>query len=206
MNVKNILIFSFVTAFFCFFMIGTKDANYYYYKGKNGLEENHREEAVQWLTKASEMGCAKATQLLASMFQQEGNAVEALNLLARVVKAERDSNVMQFINICFETGELLKGKEILQPLADEGNSSAQYGIGFIYLAEKQFDRAVVHFAAASSKNYAHATLSLSECYSKGLGVPKDLDRALELCELAKIQDNSLESVVEEVINVYKTMI
>jgi TPR repeat protein len=73
----------------------------------------------------------------------------------------------------------------LEKLAKGGNAKAQNQLGTYYFIRslagenKDYPLAVTWFELAAAQNEAHALFNLGVCYERGLGVTKDLKRALE---------------------------
>lgn len=85
----------------------------------------------------------------------------------------------------YETGvstNIPKAVTILQRFAEQGDASAQYGLGDCYSkglgVNKDVVKAFELFDAAAKQGYADAQYELGRCYVLGTGVRKNLRRAL----------------------------
>ena len=65
---------------------------------------------------------------------------------------------------------------------------AQYNLGTYYAngcgIPQSWDLAAYWFGLSAEQGYAEAQRSLADCYEKGRGVPKDLNRAAQLLRQA----------------------
>ncbi len=81
------------------------------------------------------------------------------------------------------------------PLANEGDKVAQNNVGEIYMnglaGAPEYDMAATWFKRSADQNYERARLNLGYLYEKGLGVPKDSVKALNLYRVATGLDEGI---------------
>ena len=81
------------------------------------------------------------------------------------------------------------------PLANEGDKVAQNNVGEIYMnglaGDPEYDMAATWFKRSADQNYERARLNLGYLYEKGLGVPKDSVKALNLYRVATGLDEDI---------------
>lgn len=141
---------------------------------------------------------------LALHFALEGKKEEAIEMFQRAIKGGSNSTISTYIVYLTKWGEIERGIEFLRPLALSGNPYAQNGLGVCCYSMKQYEEAFQCYSKASEQKFALATLYLSELYANGLFVKQDLNRALELAELAGSQDGDKKYIklIEEAISEY----
>ncbi len=87
-----------------------------------------------------------------------------------------------------ENGDYARAATLLEPLARDGNSVAQFRLGSLHSlgqgvpADQRL--AAAWFEKASAGGHHEATVTLANMYLSGLGVPRDEHRALALFEQA----------------------
>lgn len=85
---------------------------------------------------------------------------------------------------------------ILEPLADEGDSSAQHRLGILYRnggkgLPQDHAKATMWFRKAAEQGHARSARSLAIAYEKGLGVTPDLAMALRWYQRAADKGDGL---------------
>ena len=82
----------------------------------------------------------------------------------------------------YQKGDYATAMRILQPLAAQGNASAQGRLGAIYAqglgVPQNLGQAVIWLRKAAEQGYADAQSRLGWMYDRGLGVPQDYAQAL----------------------------
>ncbi|MBI0415490.1 MAG: sel1 repeat family protein [Nitrosospira sp.] len=92
------------------------------------------------------------------------------------------------------TGDYVKAKEIILPLAEEGNVLAQYNLAVIHISTpdsiKNYQEAMKWFHLASLQGDADAQVWLGVMYDQGQGVIQDYQEAIKWYRLAAEHGNS----------------
>ncbi len=88
----------------------------------------------------------------------------------------------------YEKGDYAAALKQWQPLADEGNATAQFNIGLLYYdgrgVPQNYSDAAQWFKRAAEQGYAKAQLNLGALYGVGKGVKRDYQQAykwLSIC-------------------------
>ncbi|KAG0175947.1 hypothetical protein DFQ29_006751 [Apophysomyces sp. BC1021] len=133
--------------------------------------KEHVDEALFWLHRAAEQNNAKAHLLLACLYG-EGKLVDRDYRQAKQHYdcITIDPNSPHHATIHYTTAIAFRN-------GDHGLS-------------QDFERAVQHLTIATKANYAPAQRTLGSMYYKGLGVPKDMNRANELFQQAAAQHDA----------------
>jgi uncharacterized protein len=101
------------------------------------------------------------------------------------------SQLLQQASEALNNKEYQKAFEILKPLADQGNSKAQFELGVMYEKGQgvpQDDKeAVKWYRLAAEQGFASAQFNLGVMYAKGQGVPQDDKEAVKWYRLAAEQ-------------------
>ena len=88
-------------------------------------------------------------------------------------------------------GDYAKAKEIILPLAEEGNVLAQYNLAVIHISTpdsiKNYQEAMKWFHLASLQGDADAQVWLGVMYDQGQGVTQDYQEAIKWYRLASLQ-------------------
>jgi hypothetical protein len=87
--------------------------------------------------------------------------------------------------VAYDRGDIQNALAIWLPKAEAGDETAQTYVGEIYQrgmggAAPRYDKAAEWFGKASDQGYHRAQIHLGYLYENGLGVPKDLEKALQL--------------------------
>ena len=91
--------------------------------------------------------------------------------------------------IFFKENDFKKATPWLLKSAEQGNKVAQNTVAAIYetggwgSSERDFQKAVYWYSKAVDQDYDTAQVNLGALYQFGLGVPKDLNKALSIFEL-----------------------
>lgn len=99
--------------------------------------------------------------------------------------AGSDLNVASLTDRKTAWGSLAPDQEFqLASLADEGNTRAMLGLGYMSLSPEKSrfkpEKAFELFSRASAQGEPEAMFELAKLYEKGIGTPQDLPKALEL--------------------------
>lgn len=89
----------------------------------------------------------------------------------------------------FQAGDYGRARDIWQPLADDGDARAQYGLGVLYERAggdmaPDLDRAAHWYARAAGQGHPSARNNLALMFAQGRGVERNPRRATELWEQA----------------------
>jgi len=83
----------------------------------------------------------------------------------------------------YESGDYTRAHALWKPLAEQGDSQAQYNLGQLYAkglgVPKNYAEAAKWYRMAAEQGDTHAQMTLSHMYSKGLGVAKDDLKSIE---------------------------
>ncbi len=83
----------------------------------------------------------------------------------------------------YERGDYATAFREMKPLAEQGNASAQYNLGFMYGngegVTQDYAEAVRWYRRAAEQGHAGAQTSLGVMYDKGQGVPQDYAEAVK---------------------------
>jgi uncharacterized protein len=94
----------------------------------------------------------------------------------------------------YQHGDYATAFQEWKPLAELGNSVAQYMLGELYFSGRgviqNYDEAVRWFRSAAHQEHSHAQFYLGLCYDRGLGVRKDYHEAERWFRRAAEQDHS----------------
>ena len=86
-------------------------------------------------------------------------------------------------NAATARGDFKKAVEIIRPLAGQGNASAQYSLGDMYIygagVPQDFAEAVKWYRKAAEQGNARAQHDLGFMYDQGRGVPQDYTEAVK---------------------------
>lgn len=81
----------------------------------------------------------------------------------------------------YQNGDYARALAEFQPLADEGDITAQYYMGELYLqgqgVPQDFEKAVKWFSQAAEYGHGHAQANLGALLTLGLGARRDLETA-----------------------------
>jgi TPR repeat protein len=96
-------------------------------------------------------------------------------------KAEDMIDALNF----YYTGNHAKALKIIKPAAEEGDETAQYLLGRMYMRGEaglkvNYQKALELFESAAEMGNGDADVDMAEMYTKGLGVKKDNETALKL--------------------------
>ena len=90
-----------------------------------------------------------------------------------------------------QAGDFATALQEWTPLADQGDASAQYNLGFMYSngqgVLQDYAEAVKWWRLAAEQGFAKAQYNLGNMYSNGKGVPQDYAEAVKLYRLAAEQ-------------------
>lgn len=93
----------------------------------------------------------------------------------------------------YKVGNYAAALEVWKPLAEMGNGSAQYRLGFMYKTGRgvalDYTEAVKWYHLAAIQGNASAQSNLGFMYNKGKGVPQNFLQAYMWYELAHINDH-----------------
>jgi len=173
-----------------------------YYHGRNGKEQNY-EKAVEWLTKASDLGNASAQSTLGNCYHT-GRGVERdySRAFGLYLAAAEQNNPKGMYNLayCFFSGEgteksYQKAAEWYLKSAELKYNLAQYMAGYCYEhgygVQVDYRKAVGFYEKAAEQGLSMAQCALGMCYANGVGVDPDLGKAAELFRAAAEQGNAV---------------
>ena len=93
--------------------------------------------------------------------------------------------------VAYRRGEYATAFELVQPLAVDGDATAQYNLGLMYHkghgVPKDYDQALKWYRLAAAQNHAIAQNNLGIMCEYGEGVPQNYDAALKWFRLAAAQ-------------------
>ena len=79
-------------------------------------------------------------------------------------------------------GDYAKALRLIRPLANDGNATAQFNLGLMYLTgqgvRQDYSAAAIWFRKAAEQGYAHAQSNLGILYRDGRGVAQDYTEAV----------------------------
>lgn len=91
-------------------------------------------------------------------------------------------------------GDIATALKEWRPLAEQGNTDAQYMLGFMYRrgegVTQDYEVAIEWFRLAAEQGNASAQSNLGAMYDQGLGVTQDLNAAFKWFKLAAEQGNN----------------
>lgn len=120
---------------------------------ENRYEEDRKyEEIFSWFSKSAEQGDWASLARLGAWFYLEGNAVEM---------------------------DLDKGVGLLKKSAENGNCFAQHKLASIFNDNKNYKEAFYWYNKTVESGSMNSYFDLGLCYEYGIGVKKDLDKAIE---------------------------
>ncbi|MBQ8516936.1 MAG: SEL1-like repeat protein [Akkermansia sp.] len=158
-----------------------------YYNGE-GVEQN-RQEAEKWMKKAAELGNR-----------------EAINLLSRVEQDKQEQLLQEKLMQAAEymdNKQYEKGIALFSELAEQGNTEAQYHLGYAYCrgigVEKNPASAFKWFSSAAEKGDERAQCYLGKLYYTGYGVDEDREKAEFWLHRSAAQGNKPAQTVLQVI-------
>lgn len=158
-----------------------------YYNGE-GVEQN-RQEAEKWMKKAAELGNRKAINLLSSVEQDKQEQLQQEKLMQA---AEYMDN-----------RQYEKGVAIFSELAEQGNTEAQYHLGYAYCfgigVEKNPASAFKWFSSVAEKGDERAQCYLGKLYYTGCGVDEDREKAEFWLHRSAAQGNEAANTALKVI-------
>lgn len=169
-----------------------------YYEGL-GVSQNWGE-AINWLSKASELGFPNAMFQLGFIYHYgigiTPNIMKALELYTNAADLGC-GKALKMLGKVYKSGELgildsnrseqyyEQSFELLYEQALEENIlEAQYEIGNSYMdgegVEQDYQQAIEWYRRAESSGFAPASNALGVCYCRGMGVHQDLKKGYEL--------------------------
>ncbi|MBL28111.1 MAG: hypothetical protein CMM50_11255 [Rhodospirillaceae bacterium] len=91
----------------------------------------------------------------------------------------------------FNTGRFEKAKDLLEPLAEDGDARAQYALGAMYqnglAVEKDYGKALAYYQASAGQGYPSGQFGLGALYEKGSGVEQNYEEAAKWYRLSAEQ-------------------
>ena len=159
-----------------------------YMEGK-GVDVNPQK-AFYWLTKAAENGNIKALNSLGWCYEK-GFGVDKNNFQAYSFykTSALKGYEYAYVNVaqCYMRGlgtqpDTIKAIAWFEKAAELGYRVAQTNAGFLNFYQRDFKKAV-HWLTLAANNQdpsPNAIELLAYCYEEGLGVPKDINKAIEL--------------------------
>ena len=160
-------------------------------KGKDFFYKRDYKNAVEWYTKAAELGSVDAQYCLGECYlyyvvvQDRKKAVEWYSKAAEQGHIKAQSA----LGFCYYYGEGVeqsyeKAVKWYTKAAKQGDySGAQYRLGECYYyghgVAKDYKKAVEWYSKAAKQGYIDAQLSLGHCYYYGHGVYQDYKKAIE---------------------------
>ena len=82
----------------------------------------------------------------------------------------------------YARGDYAKALRLIRPLANDGNATAQFNLGVMYLTghgvQQDYSAAALWFRKAAEQGYAHAQSNLGTLYRDGQGVAQDDSEAV----------------------------
>src|SRR6476469_7019318 len=94
----------------------------------------------------------------------------------------------QDADTAFDRGDYATTLQLLRPLADQGDASAQYNLGVMHDkahgVPQNYAEALKWYRLAADQGDASAQYNLGVMYSRGQGVSQDYAKALRLYQLA----------------------
>ena len=121
------------------------------------------------------------------------NAVYALTVAVLLVSAALPSSAGDFENglAAYDRGDYAIALRLWRPLAEHGNATAQFKLGFMYRygigVAQDYEQAVFWFRKAAAQGDAGAQNNLGRLYEYGYGVAQDYKRALSCYRKAAAQ-------------------
>lgn len=165
--------------------------------GKQYFDKNNYGEALKYFRQAADQGNRDAQYYLGICYyngygveRDYSEAVKYFHLAADQGHAEGQCR----LGICyyFANGieqDYEEAVKYLRLSADQGNTEAMSSLGFIYFfgKEENTEEGLKYFQLAAAQNgdaAGRAQVRLGWCYQNGVGVKKDLQKALEYYQLA----------------------
>lgn len=156
------------------------------YSAGQGVPQSYAE-AFKWHLKAAEKKDVESMGDIAEMYDAgEGVAQDPAEASRWYLQAAEHGSVTAMYNL---GGRYLDGNGVtksrkmamhwLRKGADLGDEKAMCRIGTIYCDLGKYKNAMYWYLKAAEKNQPNALFNIGTMYTSGLGVPKDLPKALE---------------------------
>lgn len=179
------------------------NVNAQYALGKLWLDSDtgNPEQAVAWITKASDGGNAAAQYALAKIYRDgkyvQQNISKAVELFALSAEQKNEYAAYQLGRLYLAGEDIPKDAAAavkwLSFSADLGNQFAQYALAKLYLAGEEVPqdvhKAVELFRQAANQGNQYAQYQLGKLYLSGEHLPKEVEAAILWLELAAAQEN-----------------
>ena len=155
------------------------------YANGQGVPQDYTE-AIKWWRKAADQGNADAQNNLRIMSTREAadqvdDPYKNLRIMEHALAAER-------------LGDWKSAFLLLKPLAEQGDATAQFDLGFIYENGKgvpqDYAEAMKWYRKAADQGNADAQNNLGTMYANGQGAPQDYTEAIKWWRKAADQGNA----------------
>ena len=185
----------------------------YMYDSGEGVEQDGTK-AIEWYTKAADLGSLDAMYNLGYMYyigwgvEQDGTkAVEWFTKAADL----GNSDAMYNLGLMYDNGwgveqDGTKAVEWYTKAADLGDSDAMYCLGYMYDngggVEQDGTKAIEWYTKAADLGNSEAMNNLGYIYAKGYGVEQDHDKALEwyVKSLSSFPDYEVYKIIVDILH------
>jgi TPR repeat protein len=176
---------------------GHADAQNYlgfmYHNGK-GVEKSEKH-AVYWYHKATDQGHAYAQYNLGTVYEygkEEQNAIEANKWYCKAFEQANEEGLFRLLGIMYENGkgtkqDRNKARDYYFKATEQGDISAQYSLGRLFLKDGDTEVAFNYFSIAAKQGFDQAQYDLGKMCYDGKGTNKDESEAFVWFEKAAEQ-------------------
>ena len=135
--------------------------------------------SLYWMLRGYRLGDTR----LFEQFATEDDYIDGMPDVVKITQRAADAGEPQAmteygIYLCTEEIDKAKGYEYIQKAADLGNSSGKIYLSTKYERDGDYSKSVEVYRKYSEEGNSQAMERLSLCYLNGLGVEKDIDKAL----------------------------
>lgn len=99
-----------------------------------------------------------------------------------ICKSDKCSSVMECQRYlgwsCYEKGDVKNALVWFTKAADQEDGEALFGIGSVYVAQREFRNALEYFERSANQGYARSYQWIAGIYQHGCGVPMDINKAV----------------------------
>lgn len=142
--------------------------------------------SLYWMLRGYRLGDKRVFE----QFATEDDYIDGMPDMVKITQRAADAGEPQAMTeygmyLCTEEIDEAKGYEYIQKAADLGNSSGKIYLSTKYERDGDYSKSVEVYRKYSEEGNGQAMERLSLCYLNGLGVEKDIDKALYWSDRAR---------------------
>lgn len=150
--------------------------------------EYDSQKAIYWWEKAAELGSEKALHSLGARYligvDVECNPIKGLSFIEKAADLGFAESQILLATIYLEGAHGVpinsaKAIEWMKKASDQDNASAHYSLADYYLKINNMEQAFHYFNLAAKSGYGNSQLFVALMYRDGIGVDRNIDKAIE---------------------------